>query len=550
MGVLEKGMALLNIFSVRAAPMTFGELLRESGLPKATLHRILSTLSRERLVRYDAHTRSYQLGFRLLELAHEVWSNFDLRLAAQDKLTALRDQLRETVQLAVLDGEQLVLIASEEAGRPPFSRSKVGMHLPLHTTAAGKAILASMDLARRRLAVYSVSSAEELPAFWETLLNELDIIRARGYAIEPNEQGTERTCVAAPVLDIEGRPVAALSVSVPQSRVSGAQIHGLSAAVIGAAREVSHHAGGQGVSLKAPEGPHQIVSPEVSCVQQIASLLGEGPVWSSLDNALYWVDILSPAVHRFDPASGVGVQAMLGAMVSAAIPKASGGLLVATPGGLMNFDFSTRALSAFCHPERDRAGNRYNDAKCDRMGRLWIGTLDMAAAPKRGRLHRVDPDGRSWLMDEGFDVANGMGWSPDNRKMYFIDSGKRTIYVYDFELASGGISNRRALVTLDADDGKPDGMTVDEQGRLWVAIWDAWRLSCYSPEGVELQRISMPVPRPTSCCFGGPNLDTLYVSSASVRLGTAALEAVPLSGSLFAIKLAGLRGLPDTVFAA
>ena len=135
------------------------------------------------------------------------------------------------------------------------------------------------------------------------------------------------------------------------------------------------------------------------------------------------------------------------------------------------------------------------------------------------------------------------------RRMYFTDSVRRTIYVYDFDLFPGTISNRRPFIMLDANDGTPDGLTVDEEGCLWVAVWDAWRVSRYSPDGRELLRIRMPVPRPTSCCFGGANLDTLYVTSASIRLGEQTLASAPQSGSLFAIRIPGVRGLPETTFA-
>ena len=149
-------------------------------------------------------------------------------------------------------------------------------------------------------------------------------------------------------------------------------------------------------------------------------------------------------------------------------------------------------------------------------------------------------------MDSGFTVANGLGWSPDNRLMYFTDSFRRTVYVYDFDLRAGTIANRRPFITLPASDGTPDGLTVDEEGCLWVAVWDAWRVSRYTPDGEELLRIKMPVPRPTSCCFGGANLDTLYITSASVRLNEEALASAPLSGSLFAVRIPGVRGLPET----
>ena len=551
-GVLEKAMSLLNIVSVAKAPMTFTELLRHSGLPKATLHRILSTLMREGLLRHDPYTKTYRLGFRLLELAHEVWSDFDLRLAAQDEMVKLRNAVGETVHLAVLDGDSVVLIASEEGGRDTLPASKVGLRLPLHASAAGKVILAYLDPVRQ-LALLGEQPLAALTPHTLTdiakLRSEFDLTRARGYALESEECALSMISVGAPIFDIEGRPVGAVCISSSPQRVSLSQAHSLSATLIGSARSISHNAGGQFMSIQPRDVPLEGVDFEVECVSETRSLLGEGPMWSPRDGALYWVDILTPAVHRFDTVKQLDTEVKLGSMVSVAIPKATGGLLLATPGGIVTFDPDTKLLSPICHPESTRPGNRYNDGKCDRMGRLWIGSLDMATAANRGNLFRVDADGSWKKMDTGFTVANGLGWSPDNKLMYFTDSMRRTIYVYDFDLHAGEISNRRALITLDASDGTPDGLTVDQDGCLWVAIWDAWRVSRFSADGEEMLRIKMPVPRPTSCCFGGENLDTLYVTSASVRLNVEALAAAPQSGSLFAIRTPGIRGLPETIFA-
>jgi DNA-binding IclR family transcriptional regulator/sugar lactone lactonase YvrE len=495
-GVLEKAMALLNLVSQAPAPMTFTELLRVASLPKATLHRILATLMREGLVRYDAYSKTYRLGFRLLELAHEVWSDFDLRLAAKDEMVRLRNSLRENVLLAVPDGAGIVLAAIEEAGRDPAPAPRVGQRFPLHATAAGKAILAYLEPARQRELLATLPLGA-LTAHTRTTLDqlrgELDLVRARGYAIEMREFEDDSVALAAPVFDIEGRPIGAVSIVSKAERMDEARLHGLSSTLIGTARLVSHNAGGQFMSITtgaAPEAAGELeTKAEVVCRVDTRALLGECPTWSPRDGVLYWVDILTPAIHRFDAETGVDTETPLGAMVSLAIPKATGGLLVATPGGLMTFDAESKSLTPLCHPEAERPGNRYNDGKCDRLGRLWVGSLDMGTAANRGNLFRVNADGSWKKMDSDFTIANGLGWSPDNTRMYFTDSFRRTVYVYDFDLRAGTISNRRPLITLAADDGVPDGLTVDDEGCLWIAVWDAWRIARYSPDGRELLRI-------------------------------------------------------------
>jgi sugar lactone lactonase YvrE/DNA-binding IclR family transcriptional regulator len=550
-GVLEKAMYLLNIVSQAPAPMTFTQLLRACGLPKGTLHRILTTLQREGLLRHDAYSKTFRLGLRFLELAHEVWSDFDLRVAAQDELVLLRDLVGESVHLAILDGNSAVVIASEDARQAGRISLGVGMRLPLHASAVGKAIAAYLDPLQQQDLLNTITLQALGPrtiTSIDALRSELDLTRSRGYALANQESSSDTVALAAPVFDFEGRPIGAVAISGNASRLDAARAHNLSAAVIGAARKISHNSGGQSMSLAAKSEPPALANADVHCVSQVPSLLGEAPMWSTRDGALYWVDILTPTIHRFDAVSRSSTETKLGSMLSLVVPKATGGLLIATPGGLMTVD-DVGNLTRFSHPEFDRPGNRYNDGKCDRMGRLWVGTMDMGAAANRGNLFRVDADGSWKKIDTGFTVANGLGWSPDNTRMYFTDSHRKTIYQYDFDLINGVTANRRPLITFDSAAGSPDGLTVDADGCLWVAMWDDWCIVRFDPEGREMTRLRMPVPRPTSCCFGGQNLDVLYVTSARVRLTEDMLNSAPLSGSLFAVNIPGVRGLPETTFA-
>ncbi|WP_239482749.1 SMP-30/gluconolactonase/LRE family protein [Paraburkholderia sp. C35] len=550
-GVLEKAMALLNIVSKAPAPMTFTQLLHACGMPRATLHRILATLQREGLLQHDAGSKTFRLGLRFLELAHEVWSDFDLRVAAQDELLLLRDQTGESVHLVVLEGLSAVVIAGEQARQSVRLAPGVGERLPLHASAVGKAMMAWLDTSQQQQLLESITLPPLGPRTLTSIValrSELDLTRSRGYAIAVCESSPDTVALAAPVFDFEQRPVGAVAISGKLAELDETRAHSLSAAVIGAARKISHNAGGRSMSISSKGQPEAQSNTEVRCVSQVPSLLGEGPLWSPRDDALYWVDILTPAIHRFDVATGKDTETKLGSMVSLVIPKATGGLLIATPNGLMTIDDSG-TQTRLSHPESDRPGNRYNDGKCDRMGRLWVGTMDMGAAPNRGNLFKVEADGAWRKMDTGFTVANGLGWSPDNTRMYFTDSHRKLVFQYDFDFISGTIDNRRPLISFDASAGSPDGLTVDAEGCLWVAMWDEWCVARFDPEGREMTRIRMPVPRPTSCCFGGPNLDVLYVTSARVRLAQDVLKSAPLSGSLFAIQMPGVRGLPETIFA-
>ena len=208
----------------------------------------------------------------------------------------------------------------------------------------------------------------------------------------------------------------------------------------------------------------------------------------------------------------------------------------------------TGTLTVLATPEADRPGNRFNDGKCDRRGRFWVGSLAINTAPRQGALWHYDPDGTVTRMVSGIHISNGLGWSPDDTRFYFTDSAKREIAVYDFDLESGTIHNRRPFVTVPDGSGTPDGLAVDAEGFVWSAHWDGWCVTRYDPDGAIDRVVTLPVPRPTSCVFGGPHGTTLFVTTARIRLSTAQLAEAPLSGGILAVET-GVRGQRETIFA-
>jgi sugar lactone lactonase YvrE len=181
-------------------------------------------------------------------------------------------------------------------------------------------------------------------------------------------------------------------------------------------------------------------------------------------------------------------------------------------------------------------------------GRLWAGTTRLDSSPGRGALYRFDPRRRFARMASGLTVSNGLDWSPDNTLFYLADSAESRVYAYDFDLARGDISNRRVLIETRPEDGRPDGLTVDAEGGIWCAMWDGWAVRRYMPDGRLDVVVRLPVPRPSSCTFGGDDLATLYITTGRIRLSARHLAEAPLSGSLFAYR-PGARGLPAAAFA-
>ncbi|MEU0087190.1 SMP-30/gluconolactonase/LRE family protein [Streptomyces sp. NPDC006274] len=270
------------------------------------------------------------------------------------------------------------------------------------------------------------------------------------------------------------------------------------------------------------------------------AVLGEGPTWDASAARLLWVDILSARVHTYDPATGRRTVMATEQHVGAAKPRAGGGLVVNLRDGVGLYD----AGGAFRWLHRAPVeGRRGNEAAVAPDGSLWAGTMRYDEAPGGGTLTRIAPDGTASPLLTDVAVSNGTGWSPDGSRMYYVDSPTRRIDVFDVRPGDPVPVNRRPLAVVEPGAGYPDGLTVDADGCLWVALWDGGAVRRYTPEG-ELDRVvALPVRRPTSCAFGGAALTDLYITSA--RKGLAAPH--PLSGSVLVLPGAG-KGLAQPAF--
>jgi L-arabinonolactonase len=263
---------------------------------------------------------------------------------------------------------------------------------------------------------------------------------------------------------------------------------------------------------------------------------------------LWWIDVKDPRLFRYDPATGDNREFALPERIGCVALRANGGLIGAFMSGFKWIDPDTGALTPIADPEPDRPGNRFNDGKCDRRGRLFAGTMDNAEVECTGTLYRLDPDLSIHVMCTDVHLSNGLGWSPDDRLLYYTDSLRRTIWVYDFDLASGAIHDRRIFAQVPEDAGVPDGLCVDAEGCVWSAHWGGWRLTRYAPDGRIERVVPMPVPQPSCPAFGGPELDVLYVSSAAIEMTPADFAQAPDGGGLFTLE-PGVRGLPVNRFA-
>jgi len=282
-------------------------------------------------------------------------------------------------------------------------------------------------------------------------------------------------------------------------------------------------------------------------VGDVTAVLGEAPYWVPEDDCLLWADIHRGRLHRTYFPLGETLSMDLGA-VSAAFPAVGGGILTAGGSSLAlrlpaerGEQWTTRIIADI--PARE--GVRFNDAGVDPTGRVWVGSMHVDESEPLGELYRLDGAGVLTTVVKGVTVSNGLGWSPDGTLMYYADSPTRRIDVFDYDPAAGDAFRRRIFADLSAFDGVPDGLTVDADGCVWVAIWGGGVLRRFAPDGTQDAVVQVPVSQPTSCAFGGPGMADLYVTTASVGLTAAELRDQPLAGRLLRLN-PGPVGLPNT----
>jgi L-arabinonolactonase len=282
---------------------------------------------------------------------------------------------------------------------------------------------------------------------------------------------------------------------------------------------------------------------DIDCILDAKAATGESPVWALEEGALYWIDIGAPALHRLDPATGATRRWDMPQAIGAFALMRGGRALVALRSGLSVLDLASGRLELRAAPPYDPAQCRFNDGRCDRSGRFWVGALRESGAGTVG-LYRFDAGG---LVEEagGIGQANGVAFSPDGRLLYHADTKARTIYAYRFDRAQGGITDRRVFARTER--GKPDGAAIDEEGCYWSACHGAGLLARYRPDGTLDREIALPVSQPTMMAFGGARLDQLFVTSERRGLDAAQLAREPLAGGVFRLE-PGVRGLPEPMF--
>jgi len=289
-------------------------------------------------------------------------------------------------------------------------------------------------------------------------------------------------------------------------------------------------------------------TPALRCVKDVRADLGECPVWCVAEQALYWVDINAPALNRFDPVTGENTVMPMPESIGCFALRSRGGFVVALRGGIWLARPDGTLERKVAAAPYDPAHHRFNDGRCDRQGRFWAGSMNEKRDANSAALVRIDRDYRVTTVLREMMISNGLAWSPDGRTMYHADTPTLIVHAYDFDTASGQPSNRRELTHFADARERPDGAAVDSEGCYWIAFYGGGAVARLSPAGVVLARFPIEAMCPTMCAFGGPDLKTLYVTSARQLRSAEELARLPRSGGLFAMAVT-VPGLPEPAFA-
>ena len=282
----------------------------------------------------------------------------------------------------------------------------------------------------------------------------------------------------------------------------------------------------------------------------VSCQLGEGPLWDEQKSRLLWVDISRGTIHERYPHDHRHIASEFSVKIGAIVLDEDGEVIAATHHGFARMDLSNQSIIPIADPEPELPNNRFNDGKCDSRGRFWAGTMDeVTGKGGAGSLYVLDKEGRVTTKLTNITCSNGLAWSLDHQTLYYIDTGTRQVQAFDFEAVTGNIANGRVIIDVPESEGLPDGMTIDQEGMLWIALWGGWKVARWNPQtGEKLDEIIFPASQITSCTFGGADFNDLYVTSARTGLDKQALTEQPYAGSLFVVKNMGCGGMPAARF--
>lgn len=277
-------------------------------------------------------------------------------------------------------------------------------------------------------------------------------------------------------------------------------------------------------------------------------LLGECPVWDNENSRIFWIDITAGDVHYFYPKTEKIYTYSLGKLIGSIGLKSPNTLIAALKSGFFEIDLLNNSINPIAFLEKEIPDIRFNDGKCDSTGRFWAGTMSITGTNKKGQLYTLEKNKTLTIKVDNVSCSNGMAWNKENNRFYYIDTPTQQVVEYDYNAKDGSITNPKKIITIEKNDGYPDGMTIDDEGMLWIALWNGWKVVRYNPStGKRILEVKLPVSKVSSCTFGGDNYEDLYITSAKVDLTDEELRVEPFAGSLFVLRKSGFKGTPSNM---
>lgn len=293
---------------------------------------------------------------------------------------------------------------------------------------------------------------------------------------------------------------------------------------------------------------HDETTPEVTLALEITAELGEGAFWNFKTKELFWVDILGKKLYRYHPESETNVGYDMPLYIGTVVPQTDSTVVVALTDGIYIKDMKNGTLTLLSNIEADQPQNRFNDGKADPNGNLWVGSMDLEEKNPTAKVYRVSPQGVATPMLDSITISNGLVWTKNADTFYYIDTPTMKVRAFDYDATTSSISNERVAVQVPAELGYPDGMAIDAEDKIWVALWNGNAVVRFDPvTGEVLQKIQVPAHNVTSCAFGGEDLDILYITTASIDMTAEEHQMYPLAGSIFQVR-PGVKGVPTTQF--
>jgi sugar lactone lactonase YvrE/DNA-binding IclR family transcriptional regulator len=475
---------------------------------------------------------------RVLELSRRTLDQSSIIRAAKPELARLARRLQRTVCIMVLDDHDVFVLDFEDAD-PSYGRLvRLWPRARALETAAGRALLAAM----------SKENSEKLIAEMEPLSNkdvrlgsELSVAKALGYAVLSREAVSGRAGAAAAIVDETGYPMAAIACLFETDQVPPEELHEFGRILAEGARRASGHMGmGYNMPTVLPR-PQVPVSDCLEVLPTGRDFVGENPVWNAAQGRLYWVDVLAPALRFWDPVQRVAGRVNLPQITAGIAFDDKDRIVAAGENGIFLLDPRSGAATPLVNPEADRPDNRFNTAGVDPKGRFWAGTMALNHEVGRGSLYSLDPGLMATRRLERVGMPKNVAFDPKGTRLYFSDAGEDAIFLFEFDVETGFLGERRKFATGGEGRGQLNGITVDAEGYVWAACLGAWCVRRFAPDGSLDREITLPVPMPTNCGFGGPDLTTLYVTSTYIRQPPGVSSQAPASGQLIAVHT-GIRG--------